>query len=120
MIYNYAEKSFNWDQRSNIWASIRSDFEADLILKRAKSSVESVLALHPKDIVSEDEAVIEEALGKLEIAIRRIEDSPNLFTFNDEVKSEFKSSYNELCEKFAPDYSKTNFLVNYDKMAISY
>ncbi|MEK3917276.1 hypothetical protein [Paenibacillus sp. FSL H7-0331] len=101
MRYNYAEKRFNLNQKNNIWASIHSEYDATLILNRAKSHVESIFALHPKDIVRVDEIEIEEALGELEIVIRKIEEFPSMFAFSDEVRSNFKSIYNDLDEKLA-------------------
>lgn len=106
MKYKYATKYFNQHERDRIWRTIVTRRDIEIKFNSAESTIESVSKIHPKDRVTEDRNEMQIALGEIEISLKKIEVSPDLFEYTKSEKEGLINKYYELDKKHVDIYKQ--------------
>ena len=90
--------SLNYHQRSEVWRSLNSDNDIQRIFNGCGNLISYMFKIAHK-LQREDIEELQRELEKEKIAIDRIEQFPEMFSFTQEQKDELIAQYDKHCEE---------------------
>ncbi|WP_342477784.1 hypothetical protein NYE24_00565 [Paenibacillus sp. FSL H7-0350] len=96
----YANSYFNHDATNIIWRSLNSNTDIERITNGCKNLIKHMSTQYKAhELQREDIEEMERELGKYEIALDRISEHPQLFTFSEEEQVTFNEQFEILSDK---------------------